>query len=330
MSGKENKHLPDTRIRSVQRQNVGAVLVQQAELATLVRYNSLRHRSSSGQKLTDKKRFEEGMMNSCHSVIWSLIGCTILFWPLDRATGQDPMDLVDLTSDEMTKPELTREELLAILSSATADARIDLTSKRLSGLDLRNVDFRGANLRWARLNNTDLRGANLRDTILDSAWLLSANLERADLRGASLASTQMRRANLRDANLSGARIVADLQRADLRGADLSNANMGADMKNQSMGLMRTVLRMATLDGADMRNVNALRMDAEFASMRGALLDNANFRGADLTGADLTKASVTGLDLSGSDVSGAYLVQLIGKEKIIGLDEAKNLAEAVVE
>jgi uncharacterized protein YjbI with pentapeptide repeats len=293
-------------------------------------YNNLRQRSSSGRKMTQKKRSEEGIMGSCHSAIWSLIGCAMLFWPLDRATGQDPMDHVDLTSDEMTKPELTREELLAILSSATPDERVDLTSKRLSGLDLRNVDFKGANLRWARLNNTDLRGANLRDTILDSAWLLGANLERADLRGASLASTQMRRANLRDANLSGARIVANLQRADLRGANLSNANMGADMKNQSMGLMRTVLRMAKLDGADMRNVNAMRLDAGYASMRGVLLDNANFRGADLTGADLTNASVTGLNLSGADVSGAYLVQLIGKEKIIGLDKVNNLTEAEVE
>ena len=61
-----------------------------------------------------------------------------------------------------------------------------------------------------------------------------------------------------------------------------------------------------------------------------LLDNANFRGADLTGADLTNASVAGLDLSGADVSGAYLVQLIGKEKIIGLDKVKNLAEAEIE
>ena len=277
-----------------------------------------------------EKRSEEGMTDPCHCVIWSLIGCAILFWPLDHATAQDPMDHVDLTSDEMTKPELTREELLAILSSATAGERVDLTSKRLSGLDLRNVDFKGANLRWARMNNTDLIGAILRGAILDSAWLLDANLERADLRGASLASTQMRRANLRDANLSGARIVADLQRADLRGANLSNANLSADMKNQSMGLMRTVLRMAKLDGADMRNVNAQRMDAEFASMRGALLDNANFRGAELTGVDLTEASVAGLDISGSDVSGAYFLRLIGKEKIIGLDKARNLAEAEID
>ena len=266
-------------------------------------------------------------MASIHSLFWPLIACVALLWPPECARAQDAMDHVDLTSDEMAKPELTRGELLAILANASVNEPIDLTSKRLSGLDLQNVDFKGANLRWARMNNTDLRGANLRDTILDSAWLLGANLEGADLRGASLASTQLRRANLRDANLSGARIVANFQRADLRGANLSNANMGADMKNQSMGLMRTVMRMATLDGADMRNVNALRLDAEFASMRGVLLDNANFRGAKLTGVDLTKASVAGLDLSGSDVSGAYLLQLIGKEKIIGLDKVKNLAEA---
>jgi uncharacterized protein YjbI with pentapeptide repeats len=272
-------------------------------------------------------KLNELTMISRRGVLWFLIGCGILFSALDRAGGQDPMDHVDLTSDEMTNAELTREELLAILSSATADNPIDLTSKRLSGLDLRNVDFKGANLRWARMNKTNLTGAILRNAILDSAWLMDANLERADLRGASLASTQMHRANLRDADLSGARIVANFQRADLRGANLSNADMGADMRNQSMGLMRTVMRMARVDGADMRNVNAMRMDAEYASMRGALLDNANFRGVELTGADLTEASVAGLDLSGSDVSGVYLLRLVGKERIIGLDTVKNLAEA---
>lgn len=269
-------------------------------------------------------------MNSYHRVVVSLVSCAILVWPIDRATGQDPMDHVDLSSDEMSKSELTRQELLDILSKADLEKPVDLSSKRLSGLDLRNVDFKGANLRWARLNNTNLADANLRGTILDSAWMIDANLERADLRDASLASTQMRRANLRHANLAGARIVANLQRADLRNANLKNADMGADMKNQSMGLMRTVLRMAQLDGADLRDVNALRMDAEFASMRDTLLDNANFRGTELTGVDLTGASVAGLDLTDSDVSGAYLVRLCGKDKIIGLDKAKNLAEATVE
>ena len=261
---------------------------------------------------------------------WALLGCCVLIWPIGHASGQDMMDHVDMTSEEMSTAELTREELLAILSGAAAGERIDLSSKRLSGLDLRDVDFRGANLRWARMNKTNLSGANLRDAVLDSAWLIDANLQGADLRGASLASTQMHRADLRNANLAGARIVANLQRADLRDADLSDADMGADMKNQSMGLMRTSIRSAQLDGVDMRGVNALRMDAEFASLRGALLDNASFRGVELTGADLTEASVAGLDLTDSDVSGAVLMQLVGRDELIGLDKAKNLAEAEIE
>jgi len=269
-------------------------------------------------------------MGSIRSVLCLLAGCGMLCWSADRTLAQDAMDHVDLGSAEMTEPEMTRDELLALLSAAPADSPLDLTKKRLSGLDLRDIDFRGANLRWARMNNTDLRGANLQNATLDSAWLIDANLEHADLRGASMASTQMRRANLQNANLSGARIVADLQRADLRGANLSNANMGADMKNQSMGLMRTVVRLAKLDGADLRNANAMRMDASFASMKGALLDGANFHGVDLTGADLTRASVAGTDLSGSDVSGAYLLQLIGREKLLGLDTVRNLAEAELE
>jgi len=270
------------------------------------------------------------MMASCRNAFCLLLVGGTLFFHTDQAAGQDVFDDVDMTSAEMSESELTREELLTLLSGASADEPIDLTSKRLSGLDLRDVDFKSANLRWARMNNTDLRGANLSNTVLDSAWLIDANLERADLRGASLASTQMRRANLRNANLSGARIVANLQRADLRNANMRDANMGADMKNQSMGLMRTVLRMATLDGADLRNVNAMRMDAAFATMRGALLDNASFRGAELTGADLTNASVAGLDLSGSDVSGAHLVRLSGTEKMIGLESVKNLSEAEID
>lgn len=256
-----------------------------------------------------------------------LVGFGVLLGPTDGTLSQDVMDHVDLTGPEMTEAEMSRDELLNILANAPSDEPVDLTSKRLSGLDLSNVDFRGANLRWARMNKTDLRGANMSNVVLDSAWLMDANLERADLSGASLASTQMHRANLRNANLSRTRIVANLERADLRGADLRYADMGADMKNQSMGLMRTVVRMAKLDGADMRNANALRMDAEFASLRGALLDDANFHGVELTGADLSEASVAGLDVSGSDVNGAYLLQLVGKEKIIGLNKVKNLAAA---
>ena len=48
----------------------------------------------------------------------------------------------------------------------------------------------------------------------------------------------MRGANLSGADLSKARIAGDLMRANLSGAKLIGADLSADMKNQSMGLMR--------------------------------------------------------------------------------------------
>lgn len=241
--------------------------------------------------------------------------------------AQGVMDHVDLQSPEMTEAEMTREEVIALLSRASGQPA-DLSSRRLSRLDLRGVDFKGANLRWARLNGTDLRGANLSAAILDSAWLLNANLENANLTGASLFSTQMQGANLKNAILKGARIVANMERADLTGAMLQEADMAADMKNQSMGLMRAILRLATLDDADFSGVKAARVDAEFASFRGAILDGADFSGAELAGADLTDASVAGCNLSGADLASARLVSLKGDA--IGLDDTKNFGEAILE
>lgn len=243
------------------------------------------------------------------------------------ATAQDPMEHVDMSSDEMSVAEMSREQLVGMLANDNGTGRPDLTSRRLSGLDLSNVDFRGANLRWARLNGTNLSGANLSDTILDSAWLVDADLRDANLQHARLSSSQLRRANLQRADLSSARIVANFQRADLREAILRDADLSADMRNQSMGLMRTVFRLAKLEGADLSDVRGHKLNAEFASLRNARLDGADFSGADLTGADLTGASVAGLDLSDADLAGATLVALEGKEALTGLELARNADEA---
>jgi uncharacterized protein YjbI with pentapeptide repeats len=63
-------------------------------------------------------------------------------------------------------------------------------------------------------------------------------------------------------------------RAKLVGADAS-----ADMRNQSMGLARGVLKSTNLKGADLRGANLSRTNPEFA----------NLTNADLTGADLDTA-----------------------------------------
>ena len=56
-----------------------------------------------------------------------------------------------------------------------------------------------------------------------------------------------------------ARVAGDLSRASLKGARFDGADLSADMKNQSMGLMRGVLRSADLDGASFAGANLSRV-----------------------------------------------------------------------
>lgn len=267
------------------------------------------------------KRFGDGFLIS---------GAVALMLNFGPVCAQGLMDSVDMASADMTEAELTAQEVIALIGGAAPGVPPDLARRRLSGLDLSGVDFKGADLRWARLNKTKLRGANLQDAKLDLGWLIGADLEGADLTGASLFSTQMRGVNLRHAKLDGARITANLSKADLSGASLRNANMAADMKNQSMGLMRAVLKSATLDGADLSGVRAARADLEFASLRGARLDGADFSRAALGGADLTGASVTGTVFRQADVAAANLTGLVGRAQAIGMDAMRNLDQAVVD
>ena len=128
------------------------------------------------------------------------------------------------------------------------------------------------------------------------------------------------------ADLSGARIASNLSKTSLKGTKLVGADLGADMRNQSMGLMRGVLKSADLEGADLSNANLSRVDLEFASLKNAKLDGANLMSAQLGGADLTGATVKGANFNKADVTSATLKQLKGVsdsnlEKSINLNRA---------
>ena len=242
--------------------------------------------------------------------------------------AQDMMRHVDLTSPDMVEAEMTREELLSLLASTKKGEVPDLSSKRLSGLDLSNGDFKSANLRSARFNNTNLSGADLSGVNLDIAWMMKTNLENANLSRASLFSTQIQGSNLKRANLTEARVVANLSHSDLQGANFTHANLAADMRNQSMGLMRAVMRSANLDNTNFTDAKVARSDLEFASLRSANLSNADFALTALAGADFEGASVKGLILDGADLESTRLLQLKFADEIIGIDTAKNLDEAI--
>lgn len=243
------------------------------------------------------------------------------------AWAQDMTQYLDLKSDEFTKAELTRADVQALIAGRKPGASIDLSAKRLNKLDLSSLDLSGANLQSARINGTNLSKAKLDGAVLDQAWGLDANLTGASLKGASLFSTQLMGAKLDGADFSRARVAADFSRASLKDANFTDADLSADMKNQSMGLMRGVFKSSDLEGASFKDANLARVVLEYARLAKADLSGANLMGAELGGADLTGARVTGTNFTEADVNSARLLGLVGRAQAKGLKSAKNLDRA---
>lgn len=207
--------------------------------------------------------------------------------------------------------KLTREQVVAALAGASASAPTDFYSRNLSGLDLSGIDFKGANLAAAVLNRSDLTSANLSRCNLTVSFAEGTNLANANLQGAMMFSMQLQGANMKGANLSGARLIGDLSRANLEQAVLTKMDAAADMKNQSMGLMRANIVSANLRGADLSGSDFSRADFSFSDLTGANLAGTKLGGAELSGTDLRGANLAGADLRGSrlidtDFTGANL------------------------
>ncbi len=212
---------------------------------------------------------------------------------------------------------MSTEQVRAAVA-ATPAGKVDLSGKDMSGTDLTGLDLSGANLAGANLSaanlhgvklvRADLTGANLERADLRFAWIMRANFTRANLHGAILqtivTSTGMdntadQAATFVGADLSDASITVHFSDDDMRGANFSHAHMAADMRNQSMGLLRTEFMSARLDGADFTGAELGHVSFRFAKM-----NNARFRGADLRDADFTGAYLAGADFTGANVGGA--------------------------
>lgn len=118
----------------------------------------------------------------------------VVLWALiinSNSFGQDLLRHVDLASPEMTTAEMTRADVRLLIEKGSP---VDLSDRRLSGLDLSELNLRGANLRLSRLNNTNLKGADLSGAILDQAWALGSDFSEAKLVGAE---------SIRDASAAG-------------------------------------------------------------------------------------------------------------------------------
>jgi uncharacterized protein YjbI with pentapeptide repeats len=223
--------------------------------------------------------------------------------------------------------DLTRFEVQSALTGAPAGQKANFAGLSLAGLDLHDLDFTGADLSGADLSDADLRGAKLvaakfvgaklPRARLNLAWIMGADFSHADLSGAvletlivsaGLETLPQEAASFVGANLAGAKVTARFSLDDMRGADLSHLRASADMRNQSMGLIRADFSRANLAGANFEGAALGRVNFEFAKLQRANfseadLADADFAGADLTDADLTEAKTTGTNFNSAVLTG---------------------------
>ncbi len=254
-----------------------------------------------------------------------------------------PIASLALVPSDTPPAPLTLDELKRRLDASTPSNPANLSGADLRALDLTGLDFRqailvGADLREGKLSGVNCFACDLTDAKLNRADLRKANLDgstlrRADMRGAnlqnaSLFATIIEQAQLDSANLSGARIIGYLRKATLRGASLVGGDIGADMGNQSMGVMRANFSGADLSGADLTNANLFKADFSYATLHNAKLTGADLRNSELIGTDLTGADLTDAKLDLANVSGTILKDVKGKDSIQGLANTRNRDKAV--
>jgi len=180
----------------------------------------------------------------------------------------------------------------------------------------------GANLTSAKLSNVDLSGVYLR-----SANLLGANLSNANLSGVDLSGVNLKNANLYGAKISSNTIflnnqfdgVTSGQILDASNIIINNRTLNTtDYKiingyiiGPGVNLSKMILNDNSFNVVDLSGANLSNIVLTKANLTGANLTRANLTVAKLNTANLTRANLTSADLSGvilthADLSGVNL------------------------
>jgi uncharacterized protein YjbI with pentapeptide repeats len=238
---------------------------------------------------------------------------------LETAHMQPPVDPMPAAEAAQLRSEMAR----AVPAGIRMFASIDFTGADLSGLDLREVNFKGAWLECADFRNANLSGADLAGAVLaharfegaiaigtkfckanlGKALLAGAVFDDSDFSGATLmgctfAGTQMRRARIFTKCQSAG---YDLGRADWQGAQAASQN-----------LYKLDLKGMRFPEADFTSATFVECDLSGVDLHGATLQSATFLTTNLDGADLKMARCAGgvavqkTHMAGADLSGADL------------------------
>ncbi len=160
--------------------------------------------------------------------------------------------------------------------------RIDLSHAclcraSLAGVQMRDADLTGTDLRWADFVNLQaIRPAQWVKATVDLSY---THLEYANLSEAAADGARFRGADMTFINLTG----VSLNAADLAGATMFFGN-----------LTRANLNSADLNNADLSHADLTGAGLFQADLTGADMSAAVLTGANLTGAQLTRASLGGI------------------------------------
>jgi uncharacterized protein YjbI with pentapeptide repeats len=171
----------------------------------------------------------------------------------------------------------------------------------------------------ADLSNRDLKEFNFTDVSLAAADLFNVDLSGADLSRSNLSYAKMKRCNLANAFLTS----ANLKVTDLRGVNAVDTNF--DFANLSFSklngawLVGSSLAGANLEGADLRGANL-----KFANVMNANMKGANVDEADLTNVDLTKEQIKSLKNYGrAIIRGSQIGKTISKKKQMKAEDSHD-------
>lgn len=153
----------------------------------------------------------------------------------------------------------------------------------MSGLDLTNLDLTGAEISSSNLSDAILKGLNFEGGFCDNTEFVRSDLRQVNFKKAEMYRANFIGANLQEALLSQALLTqANLTGAQLQNANLSQANLTrADLTD--CDLTKANLHKAILHGAVLRGANLRDSNLTGASLSGTNLSETDLRGANLTG-----------------------------------------------
>jgi hypothetical protein len=136
----------------------------------------------------------------------------------------------------------------------------------LSGAQLWDADFTGANvaranLRWGNFTDANLSKADLREADLTGANLIGANLKEANLSRANLAGANFMQAHLWGSNLS----EADLVDANFTDAGLDGANFAGAMFGRTIIAFQDLRGVKGLESVRHRGPSSIGIETIYAS-----------------------------------------------------------------